>query len=185
MTEWRDIPGYPGYQASNEGSVRRIRACRNGWRPRELKGYVNKLGYVALGIMIDGKRIAVHAHRLVALAFHGEPPTPEHEVAHGDGDGLNNRPDNLRWATRKENAADRRKHGRDTIGERHGMARLTETDVRRIFALASAHVDQRLIAKCFGIHQAQVHRIYSGKSWKHLGLRTAAAVRLHTQRRAA
>jgi hypothetical protein len=34
-----------------------------------------------------------------------------HQAAHGDGAGLNNRLANLRWATRRENEADKIKHG--------------------------------------------------------------------------
>jgi hypothetical protein len=38
----------------------------------------------------------------VALAFHGEPPSEEHEAARLDSDGRNNRPGNLVWSTRAE-----------------------------------------------------------------------------------
>lgn len=43
-------------------------------------------------------------HRIVATAFHGEPPTPEYVVDHIDTNRRNNRPENLRWLTRLENA---------------------------------------------------------------------------------
>lgn len=46
----------------------------------------------------------VRIHRIVATAFHGEPPTPEHVVDHIDTNRRNNRPENLRWLTRLENA---------------------------------------------------------------------------------
>lgn len=46
----------------------------------------------------------VRIHRIVATAFHGEPPTPEHVVDHIDTNRQNNRPENLRWLTRLENA---------------------------------------------------------------------------------
>lgn len=42
-------------------------------------------------------------HRIVATAFHGEPPTKEHVVDHIDTNKRNNRPENLRWVTRLEN----------------------------------------------------------------------------------
>jgi hypothetical protein len=46
---------------------------------------------------------SVRIHRIVATAFHGEPPTKEHVVDHIDTNKQNNRPENLRWVTRLEN----------------------------------------------------------------------------------
>ena len=62
-------------------------------------------------------------HKLVALAFHGPRPSPAHEVAHGDNDVSNNRPDNIRWATVLENKEDYKKTGatyRDTSKRKRG-----------------------------------------------------------------
>lgn len=46
---------------------------------------------------------SVRVHRIVATAFHGEPPTKEYVVDHVDINKQNNRPENLRWVTRLEN----------------------------------------------------------------------------------
>lgn len=43
-------------------------------------------------------------HRIVATAFLGEPPSPNHVVDHIDTNRQNNRPTNLRWVTKLENA---------------------------------------------------------------------------------
>lgn len=42
-------------------------------------------------------------HRLVCEAFHGAPPFEGAVVIHLDENALNNRPENLRWGTQKEN----------------------------------------------------------------------------------
>lgn len=42
-------------------------------------------------------------HQLVCEAFHGPKPFPEAVVIHLDEDALNNRPENLKWGTQKEN----------------------------------------------------------------------------------
>lgn len=47
---------------------------------------------------------AARVHRIVALAFHSEPPTKEHIIDHIDTNRQNNRPENLRYLTRLENA---------------------------------------------------------------------------------
>lgn len=50
-------------------------------------------------MIIGGERV----HRIVAYAFLGEPPTPQHVVDHIDTNRRNNRPQNLRWLTKLEN----------------------------------------------------------------------------------
>lgn len=45
----------------------------------------------------------LRVHRIVCLAFHGEPPVPNMDVMHLDEDSHNNTPENLSWGTRKEN----------------------------------------------------------------------------------
>ncbi len=78
-----------------------MRHPREGRKPRPTDlawsfGKPNeKNGYLELA--------AVRVHRIVATAFHGEPPTSEHVVDHIDTNRHNNRPDNLRWLTRLEN----------------------------------------------------------------------------------
>lgn len=47
---------------------------------------------------------SVRVHIIVATAFHGPKPTKEHVVDHIDTNRRNNRPNNLRWVTRLENA---------------------------------------------------------------------------------
>ncbi|MBR4275573.1 MAG: HNH endonuclease [Prevotella sp.] len=55
----------------------------------------DKTGYME----IAGERV----HRIVAYAFHGNPPSDEYVVDHIDTNRRNNRPENLRWLTRLEN----------------------------------------------------------------------------------
>ncbi len=73
--------------------VKRSRSGDNQWtfgKPNTQNGYMH------IG--------SVRIHRIVATAFLGDPPTPEHIVDHIDTNRRNNRPENLRWLTRLENA---------------------------------------------------------------------------------
>jgi hypothetical protein len=45
----------------------------------------------------------IRIHRIVATAFHGDPPDAKYVVDHIDSNCRNNRPENLRWLTRLEN----------------------------------------------------------------------------------
>jgi hypothetical protein len=104
--EWRPVPGYPFLEASSEGRVRLADGktiipdgpAERGYRRVQMP-------------MSDGKTLRLRAHRVIAMAFHGPPPTPKHEVAHWDGVRWNNVPSNLRWATRLENIEDAFRHG--------------------------------------------------------------------------
>jgi hypothetical protein len=104
--------------------------------------------------------------RVLCEAVHGPAPTPEHEAAHSCGNGHEGclTQGHLSWKTPVENAADRVTHGTETIGERHGMAKLTKSEVRLIRSLGG-EVSQRALAARFGVSQGQIHRILSGKSW--------------------
>lgn len=70
----------------------RVRPTDNQWTFGKLN---DKTGYMEIA--------SVRVHRIVATAFHGEPPTKEHVVDHIDTNKRNNRPENLRWVTRLEN----------------------------------------------------------------------------------
>jgi len=88
------------YSARDNGAVmrhpregKRVRKDDNVWtfgKPNDKTGYME----------IAGQRV----HRIVAFAFHGDPPTDQHVVDHIDTNRRNNRPENLRWLTRLENA---------------------------------------------------------------------------------
>lgn len=88
------------YSVRDNGAVlrhmregKRIRKFDNTWtfgKPNEHTGYME----------IGAERV----HRIVAFAFLGEPPTSQHIVGHIDTNRRNNRPQNLRWLTKLENA---------------------------------------------------------------------------------
>lgn len=87
------------YSVRDNGAV--FRHSPDGKRPRPTD---NKWTFGKLNTKTGYLEIAtVRIHRIVATAFHGEPPTKEHVVDHIDTNKQNNRPDNLRWVTRLEN----------------------------------------------------------------------------------
>lgn len=106
---WKDIEGYEGlYQVSNLGNVKsldRVVPFRNS--EMSIKGKMltkkNVKGYHMAQLCSDGIKVRKSVHRLVAQAFIPNKYNKS-EVNHLDENKLNNKVDNLEWATSKENA---------------------------------------------------------------------------------
>lgn len=119
-------------------------------------------GYGA--VKVGGKQIV--ASRYVCELVNGPPPTPEHQSAHSCGKGHEAciSPIHLSWKTMAENMADKLVHGTHQRGERHGRAKITETQALAVLRLKGLK-SQRKIAAEFGISNMQVSRIHKGESW--------------------
>lgn len=109
---WKDVVGYEGYyQVSNMGRVRSLdRMVKN---PKGKDGYgkrkgkiltvnLESTGYKRVQLCKDGIHKLERIHRLVAMAF---IPNLENKLCidHINTDRSDNRAENLRWVTHKEN----------------------------------------------------------------------------------
>lgn len=104
--EWRPIPGFPGYEAAEDGGIRPTKPRYKNGRGAIIKPWIvcrhgRDAAYVTL--YVDGKGHKHLVHRLVALAFHGPPPAELTDCCHKNHDSLDNRAANLRWGTHSEN----------------------------------------------------------------------------------
>lgn len=108
-----------------------------------------------------------HTHR-VAYALAVGPLTEGLDVRHACDNRKCCNPAHLSLGTRKQNMRDAVDRGRSARGERAGMAKLSERDVKTILAaIARGHV-QREIARDFGVSEACVSSIKTGGSWTHI-----------------
>lgn len=157
--QWKPVVGFEDlYQVSNAGRVR-----RDG---RVLKNRAQKSGHVSVNLCRHAIASNHLVHRVVLKAFVGPPPPGMEACHYPDRDPANCNLDNLRWDTRKRNHADKRAHGTSNAGSAHPLAKVTESDVRDMFAYKAAGITQRLIAFSYGISEAQASRIFSGKRWR-------------------
>jgi hypothetical protein len=102
---WRSVPTLVEYMASSHGRIMRAPYTANlPW------GGTRKYGGQPHNGVWDGKRYTFwfrgknyKVARLVCAAFHGLPPEEMPYCLHIDENARNNRPENLKWGTQKEN----------------------------------------------------------------------------------
>lgn len=182
---WKSVPGFPAYAASTWGRLKRIGLTGGRKRARAPTGRIlggkAKSGYILASVYRDGMQFSQGMHTVICSTFHGRRPSLNHEVAHGDGVRDNNRWDNLRWATRKENCADKWVHGTVPTGDNHharlrperlargerngGGGKLTADDIPKIRADPRLH---REIGADYGIVKSMVAMIKRRETWKHI-----------------
>lgn len=128
--------------------------------------------YFMVRTVIDGVRYHALAHRLVWLHFFGPIPG-DLTVNHKDGNGKNNRPENLELA----DASGQQLHalrvlGRVTNagkrGEENHSAIFTEADVRAMRDRRDAGEPLRSIALDFNTSDQTVSLIALRKRWRHV-----------------
>lgn len=172
--EVRHVPGFPGYAVSNDG---RVWSCKAGGRWGTMKsewfsltpGISIRGGYPVIALSHQGKPKTYPVHILVLLVFRGPRP-------HGmQGRHLNGNPkdanlSNLTYGTPKENAADRRKHGREIRGEEKANSKLSSMLIQYARDCIKSGISQTKTAKSMGISQSTLSRALSGSrsSWNHL-----------------
>jgi len=136
--------------------------ARNGNKWRRLSGASNGTGYLTVTPAVNGKYKTRLVHRLVAEAFYGLEPNGYKQVRHLDGIQLHNAPMNLDWGTQSQNWTDRLVHAKAN-NYRHCHSKLTQNQV---YAIRSASLSQRKLAKIYGVSQSTIQCVLSGKTWK-------------------
>ena len=110
--EWRDVQGFPNYAVSNFARVKRLKYIRYYLDGRvrhneeRIVKQTSKDGYKMVRLFNEKtgrKGILVKTHRLVAIAFIPNPDNKPY-IDHINTIRDDNRIENLRWVTAKENS---------------------------------------------------------------------------------
>lgn len=156
---WKDIEGYEGlYQVSNLGRVKALpKYSFNGkvyflMNERILKHIVtHNYHYVSLYKDKKGTRFAVH--RLVASAFIPNPKNKP-DVDHINTIKSDNKVENLRWATRKENNLNPLTQKRNSDAHK-GYIRPKGKDDKRANIILQYTSNGDFVKKWYGSHEIE------------------------------
>lgn len=155
MEEWRIIPGFEKYEASNLGRIRSVNKEPRSKADRVITARECNGGYLFVSL----NRKSVMVHKLVALAFIGARPHPSFQINHKDGDKTHNAVANLEYCTASQNYI----HAIQT-----GLAKtkITASAADQIRAQRASGASIATIAKTFRISTGMAYRIVRGEAWK-------------------
>lgn len=162
----RDLFARGQYGVSKTGEV------NNLVTGRVLKPFVmKKTGHLAVTLRTPFRNYKCLVHRLVALFYLPTPPRYM-EVDHLNGEKLDNRLENLCWATRQENVRRDFEGGRNNIGatgDRHNNAVLTDREALALVRIAATNkLSPVELAECFDVATSTVHALIRAKIRKDL-----------------
>lgn len=157
----RRIPGYPRYTIDTKGNV-------FGIKGQKLKLGKNRRGYYQVGLYNSNKHELKRVHRLVLETFIGKCPIGMHGC-HNNGVKTDNRLENLRWDTPKNNVADKRVHGTLKFGENHYYSKLNRLKVRVAIHLRGMGWTCNRIAKLYKVTSGAIAVATRGDTWRENG----------------
>lgn len=193
--KWADIDNYEGiYKVSNMGRVKSMdrhikqRLADGTIGARFIQGKVLSLnrtngnGYriasITNGYKDANKTGNDYVHILVAKAF---IPNPENKptVNHIDGDKLNNKVENLEWATQSEQAIHafennlnnvvKSTKGKQLKGSRCYNAKIDEGQAMEIYMISNlTNETHKDIGELYGVSRGVIGSIKNKKSWAHI-----------------
>lgn len=158
----RTVPSHQEYAVTPDGRVYRTKPWKSRKQvPYEMSRRKDRDGYLIVGLG------TLKVHRMVAEAYLPNPEGKPH-VAHINGDPSDNRVENLRWATAKENNADKLRHGTHIFGSKSSSAKLTEGVVVFCRGLSAKGISHTALAAVVGVDRSVLSRAIKGRTWAHV-----------------
>jgi hypothetical protein len=164
----KKIKGFKGYFIDKNGVIySMVKKYRQAIpvKPRIIKQW-KSAGHFGVHLSKNRKMYKRWVHRLVLETFIGKCPKGK-ECRHLNGNGFDNRLENLKWGTRKENQNDRIVHGVSNRGERHGLNKYSEKDIIKIRRMLKEGMKNIEVARKLKIPQSTISWI-KNYGWKHI-----------------
>jgi len=157
-----EIEGFPGYVVTRCGAIfsRNHPTGPLRWF-KPIKGHIDRKGYRGLTLCNSQGHFPKRVHRLVAAAFH---PNPDGLpcVRHINGNPMDNRAENLAWATYAENEADKHSHG---TWETRRSGKLDEAQITSARKWHGEGMSRKAIALELGVSPPTISRLLNGRTW--------------------
>jgi ribosomal protein S25 len=167
MELWKPHPLH-ALDVSSEGSVRKA-GTAFVYKPHLYK-YPNS-GYVIVTVPHPRKKGRLSVARLVCETFFG-PPTfgagSATHAAHLNGNSLDNRAENLKWVSPKENIGHKKAHGTCHVGEAHHNATTRNSSVEALIRewVSDTTVSKSALAAKHGMNGPVAFAILEKRNWK-------------------
>lgn len=136
-----------------------------------------KDGHLAICISRNGKKRLRLVHHLVAFTFLPPRTNPSHEVRHLNGDPADNKVDNLKWGTHKENGEDMVRHrtcgawtrpDSTKRGDQVFGSKINDFIAREILVVKRPGVTRARLARFYGVSVSIVKDVLAGRTWAHV-----------------
>lgn len=165
----KSIKNFPMYSIDTNGQVYSYYNGKYGVRivPRKKKGILNSNNYIKIQLRNGGKIYTKAVHRLVLETFVGKSPK-DMECRHLNGIRNDNRLENLKWGTKKENEEDKKIHGSVIKGESSPSSKLTNKKIIFIRQRKKEGETLMSLAKMFNVCESSISRIVNRITWKHI-----------------
>lgn len=165
MANWLECVGFPGYEVSDEGQVRKVAPWASMPANHVLSQRPNNRGYPRVRFKAGGQLRSPLVHRLVARAFIGECPAG-FECNHKNLDRADPMLANLEYVRAGENIA--HSHSENTQrrtprGVTHPWAKLT---AEQASAIRESPLSCAKLAARYSVTRQSVWAVKAGLTWK-------------------
>ena len=157
---WKRIPGYPKYEANEDGRIRQAETLHLMRFCKAPEGHF----YLAL-CGPDKKRHKVWVQRIILATFCRHPRGRE-VARHLDGNPANNKISNLAWGSTKKNMKDKQDHGRAIGSKLRLSAMLTPEGLASAKDRLNNGLDPQLFASCLGVSLKSVYNLKNGRTYE-------------------